>query len=166
VCCQSYPVGPRGVAIAPAVFPTRSQLPRQPYACLPCRHPVVRRPSTAGASEPATGGTDASGPVGFAPVREAADEIVHLAFISMNPVEPSLGRFVEGYVDEEAILCAFTVDELERLADWGDRTGRQIDLEPPERELLERIKRLAEAARERQRRGRLSSLDRPRRHPS
>jgi hypothetical protein len=69
-------------------------------------------------------------------------------------------------VDEEAILCAFTVDELERLADWGDRTGRQIDLEPRERELLERIKRLAEAARERQRRGRLSSLDRPRRHPS
>lgn len=119
-----------------------------------------------GASEPATGGTDASGPVDFAPVREAADEIVHLAFISMNLLEPRLRRFVEGYVDEEPILCAFTLDELERLADWGDRPGRQIDLEPPERELLERIKRLAAAARERQRRRRLSSLDRLRRHPT
>jgi hypothetical protein len=69
-------------------------------------------------------------------------------------------------VDEEPILCAFTLDELERLADWGDRTGPQIDLEPPERELLERIKRLAAAARERQRRRRLSSLDRPRRDPT
>jgi hypothetical protein len=96
---------------------------------------------------------------------EAADEIVHLAFISMNHLEPSRRRFVEGYVDEEPILCAFTL-ELERLADWGNRTGRQIDLEPPERELLERIKRLAAAARERQRRRRLSSLDRPRQHPT
>ena len=89
VCCQSYPVGPRGVAIAPAVFPTRSQSPRQPHACLPLQTPGCAEAFYRGASEPATGGTDASGPVDFAPVREAADEIVHLAFISMNLLNPA-----------------------------------------------------------------------------
>ena len=54
-------------------------------------------------------------------------------------------------MEEEPIICAFTVDELERLAHWGDRTTSEIDLEPEERELLERTKRLAAAARERQR---------------
>jgi hypothetical protein len=54
-------------------------------------------------------------------------------------------------VEEEPIICAFTVDELERLAHWGDRTTWEIDLEPDERELLERTKRLAAAARKRQR---------------
>jgi hypothetical protein len=54
-------------------------------------------------------------------------------------------------VEEEPIICAFTVDELERLAHWGDHMTGEIDLEPVERELLERTKRLAAAARQRQR---------------
>jgi hypothetical protein len=54
-------------------------------------------------------------------------------------------------VEEEPIICAFTVDELERFAHWGDRTTSKIDLEPEDRELLERTKRLAAKARKRQR---------------
>jgi hypothetical protein len=53
-------------------------------------------------------------------------------------------------VEEEPIICAFTADELERLAHWGDRTARETDLEPVEHELLARTKRLAAAARLRQ----------------
>jgi hypothetical protein len=57
-------------------------------------------------------------------------------------------------VDEQPITCAFTVDELERLVDWGHWKEREIDLEREDDELLERIKRLAVAVREEQRRGR------------
>jgi len=39
--------------------------------------------------------------------------------------------------------------QLERLVDWGER---KLDLEPEERELLERIERLAADAREREQR--------------
>jgi hypothetical protein len=69
-------------------------------------------------------------------------------------------------VEEEPIICAFTVEELERLAHWGDRTAREIDLGPVERELLERIKRLAEAARKRQHHCRWFSRSSTRRPPS
>lgn len=69
---------------------------------------------------------------------------------------------IEDRVDQEPIICAFTVDELERIVHWGDRTGREIELEPMERELLERIKQLAADSRERQRRGWWSSRDRSR----
>jgi hypothetical protein len=69
-------------------------------------------------------------------------------------------------VEEEPIICAFTVDELERLADWGDRTAREIDLEPVERELRERTKRLAAAARVRQRQRQWVSRGSSRRPPS
>jgi hypothetical protein len=53
-------------------------------------------------------------------------------------------------VDEPPILCAFTLNELERLVDWGSWKEREIALEPEDSELLERIKRLAVAAGERQ----------------
>jgi hypothetical protein len=63
-------------------------------------------------------------------------------------MEPALRPLDKAHVDEQPIICAFTVDELECLAHWGDRAAREIDLGPVERELLERIKRLAVAARE------------------
>jgi hypothetical protein len=56
-------------------------------------------------------------------------------------------------VDEQPILCAFTLSELERLVDWGSWKEREIALKPEDSELLERIKRLAVAAAERQSRG-------------
>jgi hypothetical protein len=68
-------------------------------------------------------------------------------------------------MEEESIICAFTVDELERLAHWGARATSEIDLEPEERELLERTKRLAAAARKRQRQREWVSRG-PRRPPS
>jgi hypothetical protein len=69
-------------------------------------------------------------------------------------------------VEEEPIICAFTADELERLADWGDRMARETDLEPVERELLERTKRLVAAARLRQRQMQWVSRGSGRRPPS
>jgi hypothetical protein len=54
-------------------------------------------------------------------------------------------------VDAQPITCAFTIDELTRLVDWGNRNARVADLQPDDVELLERIKRLVAAARERQR---------------
>jgi hypothetical protein len=53
-------------------------------------------------------------------------------------------------VDEEPIICAFTLAELEWLIEWGEG---ETDLEPKEHELLERIKRVVAAARERERPG-------------
>lgn len=52
-------------------------------------------------------------------------------------------------MNQRPITCAFTVAELERLVDWGSRNARAVDLEPGDVELLERIKRLVAAARER-----------------
>ena len=54
-------------------------------------------------------------------------------------------------VDQQPIICAFTAHELERLLDWGNGNAGVVDLEPEDDELLERIKRLVAAARERQR---------------
>jgi hypothetical protein len=56
-------------------------------------------------------------------------------------------------VDEQPILCAFTLSELERLVAWGSWKQREIALEREDRELLERIKRLALDAAERPSRG-------------
>ena len=41
------------------------------------------------------------------------------------------------------MICAFTLDELERIVDWGRWKRREVDLDPGESELFERIKRLA-----------------------
>jgi hypothetical protein len=56
-------------------------------------------------------------------------------------------------VDEQPILCAFTLSELERLVNWGSWKEREIALEPEDSELLERIKRLSVAAAEQQAQG-------------
>ena len=48
------------------------------------------------------------------------------------------------------MICAFTFDELERIVDWGRWKEREVDLDPEDSELLERIKRLADAAVERE----------------
>jgi hypothetical protein len=53
-------------------------------------------------------------------------------------------------VEKQPIICAFTVAELERLIEWGER---ETDLGPEGRELLDRITRVAAAARERERPG-------------
>jgi hypothetical protein len=50
-------------------------------------------------------------------------------------------------MDQQPITCAFTVQELERLAEWAHRKQR-IDFEPEDDELLLRIERLVAAARE------------------
>jgi hypothetical protein len=55
-------------------------------------------------------------------------------------------------VDEQPMIYAFTVAELERLVDWGHCKELVIYLEPEDYELLERIKRLVVAAGEGQRR--------------
>jgi hypothetical protein len=46
---------------------------------------------------------------------------------------------------EQVVMCAFSVSELEVIAEWGDWTGvvEGGGMETSERELLERIKRLA-----------------------
>lgn len=52
----------------------------------------------------------------------------------------------------DAVIAAFTLDELEQIVEWGDwkldvlgKEPREV-LEPVERELLERIRRLAKGA--------------------
>jgi hypothetical protein len=47
------------------------------------------------------------------------------------------------------MICAFTVDELQRVVDWGHWKQREVDPDPEDSELLERIGRLAEEAAER-----------------
>jgi hypothetical protein len=71
----------------------------------------------------------------------------------MNPWNLDTGGSFQLVVDEQPILCAFTLSELERLVDWGSWKEREIALGPEDSELLERIKRLAVAAAERQSRG-------------
>jgi hypothetical protein len=71
----------------------------------------------------------------------------------MNPWNLDTGGSFQPAVDEQPILCAFTLSELERLVDWGSWKEREIALEPEDSELLERIKRLAVAAPEQQARG-------------
>jgi hypothetical protein len=67
----------------------------------------------------------------------------------MNTWNRDTGGTFQLVVDEQPILCAFTLSELERLVDWGSWKEREIALEPEDSELLERIKRLAVAAAER-----------------
>jgi hypothetical protein len=62
-----------------------------------------------------------------------------------EPPEPGHQRLVSALVDEQPILCAFTLSELERLVAWGSWKQREIALEPEDGELLERIKRLVAA---------------------
>jgi hypothetical protein len=81
------------------------------------------------------------------------DQTSHLPFIFMNPWNLDAGGSFQLVVDEQPMLCAFTLSELERLVDWGSWKKREIALEPEDSELLERIKRLAVAAAERQARG-------------
>jgi hypothetical protein len=68
----------------------------------------------------------------------------------MNTWNLDTGGSFQHAVDEQPILCAFTLSELERLVDWGFWKEREIVLEPEDSELLERIKRLAVAAAEQQ----------------
>jgi hypothetical protein len=81
------------------------------------------------------------------------DHTSHLRFIFMNTWNLDAGGSFQLVVDEQPILCAFTLSELERLVDWGSWKEREIALESEDSELLERIKRLAVAAAERQARG-------------
>ena len=66
----------------------------------------------------------------------------------MNHLNLDPGGSFQLVVDEQPILCAFTASELERLAAWGCWKERELALGPEDSELLERIKRLAEAGRE------------------
>lgn len=97
-----------------------------------CRAMLEERPSRAVAAR-RHGGTPTS----------------HLPFIFMNPGNLDTGGLFQLAVDEQPILCAFTLSELERLVDWGSWKQRERALEPEDGELLERIKRLAVAAAER-----------------
>jgi hypothetical protein len=77
------------------------------------------------------------------------DQTSHLPFIFLNTANLDAGGSFQLVVDEQPILCAFTLNELERLVDWGSWKERGIALEPEDSQLLERIKRLAVAAAER-----------------
>ena len=77
------------------------------------------------------------------------DQTSHFPFIFMNTWNLDTGGTFQLVVDEQPILCAFMLSELERLVDWGSWKEREIALEPEDSELLERIKRLAVAAPER-----------------
>jgi hypothetical protein len=67
----------------------------------------------------------------------------------MNSWNLDTGATFQLVVDEQPILCAFMLSELERLVDWGTWKEREIALEPEDSELLERIKRLVVAVAER-----------------
>jgi hypothetical protein len=71
----------------------------------------------------------------------------------MNTWNLDTGGSFQLVVDEQPILCAFTLSELERLVEWGSWKEREIALESEDSELLERIRRLAVAAAERRSRG-------------
>ena len=70
---HEYPVGPRGVAIAPRGVPHAILVTSPTARLLTLQTPGSAEAFYRGASEPATDATDPSGPVDFARVREAAE---------------------------------------------------------------------------------------------
>jgi quercetin dioxygenase-like cupin family protein len=70
---KNYPVGPRGVAIAPRGFPHAFLVTSPTARVLTLQTPGSAEAFYRGASEPASADTDPSGPVDFARVRESAD---------------------------------------------------------------------------------------------
>ncbi len=70
---KDYPVGPRGVAIAPRGVPHAFLVTSQTARVLTLQTPGSAEPFYRGASEPASADTDPSGPVDFARVRESAE---------------------------------------------------------------------------------------------
>jgi quercetin dioxygenase-like cupin family protein len=70
---SEYPVGPRGVAIAPRGVAHAFLVTSPTARVLTLQTPASAEAFYRGASEPATGDADPSGPVDFARVREAAE---------------------------------------------------------------------------------------------
>jgi len=70
---KDYPVGPRGVAVAPRGVPHAFLVTSHTARVLTLQTPGSAEPFYRGASEPASRDTDPSGPVDFARVRESAE---------------------------------------------------------------------------------------------
>jgi quercetin dioxygenase-like cupin family protein len=70
---NEYPVGPRGVAIAPRGVPHAFLVTSRTARVLTLQTPGSAEAFYRGASDPASADTDPSGPVDFARVRESAD---------------------------------------------------------------------------------------------
>ena len=66
--------------------------------------------------------------------RQGGAPTSHLPFIFMNTGNLDTGGSFQLAVDEQPILCAFTLTELERLVDWGSWKEREIALEPEDGE--------------------------------
>jgi hypothetical protein len=55
------------------------------------------------------------------------DQTSYLPFIFMNTCNLDSGGTFQLVVDEQPILCAFALSELERLVDWGPgRSARSL----------------------------------------
>ena len=82
---KEYPVGPRGIAFAPRGVPHAFLVTSQTARVLTLQTPGSAEAFYRGASEPAGAGTDPSGPVDFARVREAAERSGGMKVIGPPP---------------------------------------------------------------------------------
>jgi quercetin dioxygenase-like cupin family protein len=80
-----YPVGPRGLAVAPRGLPHAFLVTSQKARVLTLQTPGSAEAFYRGASEPADADADPSGPVDFARVREAADRAGGMEIVGPPP---------------------------------------------------------------------------------
>jgi quercetin dioxygenase-like cupin family protein len=84
---KNYPVGPRGVAIAPRGVPHAFLVTSPTARVLTLQTPGSAEAFYRGASEPAGADTDPSGPVDFARVRESADRSGGMQVLGAPPFQ-------------------------------------------------------------------------------
>jgi quercetin dioxygenase-like cupin family protein len=84
---KNYPVGPRGVAIAPRGVPHAFLVTSRTARVLTLQTPGSAEAFYRGASEPASADTDPSGPVDFARVRESAARSGGMQVLGPPPFE-------------------------------------------------------------------------------
>jgi len=88
---KNYPVGPRGVAIAPRGVPHAFLVTSPTARVLTLQTPGTAEAFYRGASEPASADTDPSGPVDFGRVREAAERSGGMELLGPPPFEAPAG---------------------------------------------------------------------------
>jgi quercetin dioxygenase-like cupin family protein len=89
---NEYPVGPRGVAIAPRGVPHAFLVTSRTARVLTLQTPGSAEAFYRGASEPANADTDPSGPVDFACVRESADRSGGMQVVGPPPFRIPAGH--------------------------------------------------------------------------
>ena len=82
-----YPVGPRGLAVAPRGVPHAFLVKSETARVLTLQTPGSAEDFYRGASEPVTDGADPSGPVDFERVREAAERSGGMEVVGPPPFE-------------------------------------------------------------------------------